>query len=81
MSQQTDQSPETSNETEKKPGLVEVTYSVLAALFGVQSAKNRERDFKRGKASDYIAVYVILVIAMVVGMIITVNVVLSSATQ
>lgn len=81
MNQQPDQSHDQSDEAGKKPGLLEVTYSVLAALFGVQSAKNRERDFKRGKASDYIAVYIILVIAMVVGMIITVNIVLSSATS
>lgn len=81
MSQQPDQSPEPSDDAEKKPGLLEVTHSILAALFGVQSAKNRERDFKRGKASDYIMVYVIMVIAMVIGMIITVNIVLSSATS
>ncbi|MDF1780468.1 MAG: DUF2970 domain-containing protein [Alcanivoracaceae bacterium] len=62
-----------------KPGMIQVAQSVLAAIFGVQSGKNRERDFKKGQASDYIAVYVILVIALVVGMIITVNTVISNA--
>ena len=62
-----------------KPGFLQVVHSVVAALFGVQSAENRERDFKKGKATDYIAVYVILVIALVVGMVITVNMVISSA--
>ncbi|MCH8542810.1 MAG: DUF2970 domain-containing protein [Alcanivorax sp.] len=62
-----------------KPNLLQVIMSVLAALFGVQSGRNRERDFKKGSAGDYILVYVILVVAMVVGMIVTVNLVLSSA--
>ena len=30
--------------------------SVGAAFFGVQSSKNRERDFKHGKASHFIAI-------------------------
>lgn len=30
--------------------------SVGASFFGVQSSKNRERDFKRGKASHFIAI-------------------------
>ncbi|MBZ2187972.1 DUF2970 domain-containing protein [Alcanivorax sp. JB21] len=62
-----------------KPNLLQVVMSVLAALFGVQSGRNRERDFKKGSPGDYILVYVILVVAMVVGMIVTVNLVLSSA--
>lgn len=62
-----------------KPNLFQVVMSVLAALFGVQSGRNRERDFKKGSPGDYILVYVILVVAMVIGMIVTVNLVLSSA--
>ena len=64
-----------------KPNLFQVIWSVIAALFGVQSGKNRERDFKQGKAGDYILVYVVLVVAMVVGMIITVNMVLDAASK
>ena len=30
--------------------------SVGAAFFGVQSSKNRERDFKHGKAAHFIAI-------------------------
>ncbi len=33
--------------------------SVAASFFGVQSSKNRERDFKHGKASHFIAVGVV----------------------
>ena len=73
--------PDSPEQQPAKPGMLQVLHSVLAAVFGVQSAENRERDFKRGKATDYIAVYVILVIALVVGMIVTVNVVISSAAH
>ena len=33
----------------------EMLQSVLAAAFGVQSGKNRARDFSRGKPSHFIA--------------------------
>lgn len=79
MSDNPEQRPADRQEPAKKPNLLQVTQSVLAALFGVQSAKNRERDFRQGKASDYIAVYVLLVIALVVAVIVAVNMVLSGA--
>lgn len=63
----------------EKPGFRKVVMSVLAAVFGVQSQKNRERDFKKGDPGDYIAVYVVLVIALVIGMIVAVNLVLKAA--
>ena len=64
---------------EERPGFLQVLQSVLAAMFGVQSHKNRERDFNKGRAGDYIAVFVIFVIGLVIGMIVLVNMVLSSA--
>ncbi len=68
-------------EEHKKPSLLQTIQSILAAIFGVQSAKNRERDFTKGDAGNYLGVYVILVIALVVGMIITVNMVLDAAAK
>ena len=65
----------------RKTSMLEVLQGVLAGLFGVQSARNRERDFKRGDARDYIAVYVILVVALVLGVVVAVNLVLSAAGQ
>ena len=32
----------------------QMAHSVLASFFGVQSSKNRERDFKNGKAKHFI---------------------------
>lgn len=69
------------NAEQGKPNLFQVIWSVIAALFGVQSGKNRERDFKKGKAGDYILVYVVLVVAMVLGMVVTVNMVLDAASK
>jgi uncharacterized membrane protein YidH (DUF202 family) len=71
------ETPNTSRET--KPGFKDVVMSVLAAVFGVQSEQNRQRDFRKGDPGDYIAVYVALVIALVIGMIVLVNMVLEAA--
>ncbi|TRX74953.1 DUF2970 domain-containing protein [Pseudomonas mangiferae] len=39
----------------KAPTFWQMLHSVLAAAFGVQSGKNRERDFTHGKPSHFIA--------------------------
>ena len=56
----------------KPPTLWQTIASVSASFFGVQSSKNRERDFKHGKAAHFIvvglvatAVFVLLVILAV----------------
>jgi hypothetical protein len=41
---------------EEKLKLGDVVKSVAAAFFGVQSNRNRERDFKHGKPIHYIAI-------------------------
>lgn len=53
-------------------GFWEVAQSVAAAAFGVQSAKNRERDFKNGKPSHFIAlglIFTFLFILVIVGVV------------
>ena len=56
----------------KRMSLLQVAQSVLAAFFGVQSNRNRERDFKQGSAKTFIiaglvgTVVFIAVVAMVV---------------
>jgi hypothetical protein len=40
--------------SDDKMTLLQVAQSVLAAAFGVQSSRNRERDFKRGSARTFI---------------------------
>lgn len=44
------------NDDNDKPlSFREMLQSILAAAFGVQSGKNRARDFSRGKPSHFIA--------------------------
>ena len=43
------------DDTDKPLSFREMLQSVLAAAFGVQSGKNRARDFSRGKPSHFIA--------------------------
>ena len=44
------------DDEQKEPSLLDVTRSVLWAFLGVQKSKNHERDFKHGKASQFIIV-------------------------
>ena len=48
-----------------KLSLVQVFGSVLASFFGVQKNANRERDFKRGRARDFIIVGVVLTVLFI----------------
>ncbi|MDX2349883.1 MAG: DUF2970 domain-containing protein [Porticoccus sp.] len=41
-------------EDENKPNFWQIVFSTLAAFFGIQSNKNRERDFKYGNIYVYI---------------------------
>jgi hypothetical protein len=71
--------PMTEQSPEKKPNLIQVIISVLASLLGVQSGKNRERDFTKGDPKHFIGVYIALVVIFVISMIVVVNMVLASA--
>ncbi len=53
---------------EQAPTLLQTAASVVSAAFGVQSEKNRERDFKHGKASSFIIggiVFTLLLILLI----------------
>ncbi|NUY55273.1 MULTISPECIES: DUF2970 domain-containing protein [Salinivibrio] len=50
----------------EKPRLKQVVTSVIAALFGVQSQRNRERDFGYDSPAIYIITGVIM-IGLVIG--------------
>lgn len=43
-------------------GFFQIVGSTIAAAFGVQSSKNRERDFTRGKASHFIVAGIIFTV-------------------
>ncbi len=50
---------------------LQVVSSVLAASLGVQSSKNRERDFKQGRAGVFIAAGIIFTL-LFIGTVLTV---------
>jgi len=63
-------------EDEKKPNFWQIVFSTLAAFFGVQSNKNRERDFKYGNIYVYIVSGLIFTIIFIFTVISVVKLVL-----
>lgn len=62
-----------------RPTFLQIVMSTLAAAVGVQSSKNRERDFTGGNIYVYIAAGLIFTTIFVVIMILVVRTVLRSA--
>ena len=50
---------------DQQPTFWQVIISVLAAFFGVQSDKNRERDFKHGKPIHFIIAGLLLTLLFI----------------
>jgi hypothetical protein len=63
---------------EENPSFIDTIKSVAAAFFGVQSNKNRERDFSQGKLSHFIIVGVIGVLIFIAVLIAIVTLVIPS---
>ncbi len=63
----------------RAPGLRQTIGSVLAAAFGVQSSKNRERDFKHGSAMHFIIGGVVFTALFVLTIVVVVKLVLHNA--
>ncbi len=59
--------------------LLQTIGSVLASFFGVQSGRNRQRDFQRGSAPKFIAVGLVLTALLVVTLWLVVKLVLNRA--
>ncbi len=62
-----------------KVTMLNVVQSTLAAAIGVQSEKNRQRDFKKGKPITYILSGIIFVVVFISVIVAIVQLVLSSA--
>lgn len=58
----------------------QVISSVFAAGLGVQSSRNRERDFKQGKAGVFIAAGLIFTLLFIATVVIIVQLVLKNAS-
>lgn len=57
------------SEPPRKPGLLQVLWGVLAALFGVQSEKNQQRDFSTTNPWVYILVGLVATMVFVAGLV------------
>lgn len=57
----------------------QVIASTAAAAIGVQSSRNRQRDFRQGRASHFIIAGVLFTVLFVVVMVVVVNLVLGAA--
>jgi len=61
------------------PGIFAVIGSVLAAMIGIQSEQNRERDFTKGDITNYIVVGIIVVAIFIFVLIKFVNSIVADA--
>ena len=52
-------------ETDRRLTLAQVFGSVLSSFFGVQKNATRERDFRHGRARDFIVVGIVLTLLFV----------------
>ncbi|MFT5656822.1 MAG: hypothetical protein ACI9KN_000091 [Gammaproteobacteria bacterium] len=57
----------------------QLLFSTLSAFIGVQSNANRERDFKHGKISHFIAIGLLFGVTFVLSIVAVVNIVMSVA--
>lgn len=79
MTEQKDTAEIEKLEKGKKTNLLQVVGSVLMAGLGVQSSKNKERDFKQGNFKAFIIVGLVFTILFVVTVATVVSTVLDSA--
>lgn len=64
---------------EKSLNPFQVISSVFAAGLGVQSSKNRERDFKQGRAGVFVAAGIVFTLGFIGIMVVIVQLVLKGA--
>jgi hypothetical protein len=70
-----------SEATPKKLNPLQVVGSVLAAGLGVQSSKNRERDFKQGRIGVFIVAGILFTLTFIAAVVLVVQVVIKGAGQ
>jgi len=62
--------------SDKAPSIKDTFKSVMSAFAGIQSDKNRKKDFSQGKISHFIIVGVISVVLFIAVLIVIVNLVI-----
>ncbi len=72
----TDEKSGQDDNTPGKPGFFSIVRSTLAAAIGVQSSKNRERDFTQGSPLAFIAAGIIFTVLFILTVVTVVHLVL-----
>lgn len=62
---------------QEKPGFFDIVSSVVSAAFGVQSSKNRVRDFSGGSATPYIVGGIIFTVLFILAIVAVVKLVVA----
>ena len=78
MLENKDQSEENQDQSQERRGASGLLQSTLAALFGIQSEKNRQADFKTGRFSDYVFAGIIATGLLLAGMAFLVSMILEN---
>jgi hypothetical protein len=76
-----DENSDNPQQDKKSLNPLQVVSSVMAAGLGVQSSKNRERDFKQGRIGVFIAAGIIFTLLFIGTVYTVVQLVLKSAGQ
>lgn len=71
--------PRAEHQENEKVSFLSMVQSVVAGIFGVQSDKNREKDFTKGDASQFITLGIAATVILMITMILVVRSVLESA--
>lgn len=80
MSDNSAESKTKDDQSLESPGFFQVMWSTLAAFFGVQNSKNRERDFNNGKALHFIFMGILMTVAFIATVMLAVKFALSAAS-
>lgn len=64
---------------EQKPGFGSVILSTLSAFIGIQSSKNRERDFAKGNFKAYVISGLIFTVLFITGIVTLVKFLIANA--
>ena len=67
------------NIEDNKPGIGAVIMSTLSAFIGIQSSKNRERDFAKGNFKAYVISGLIFTVLFISGIVMLVKTIISNA--
>ena len=85
VSDQTDEHPLTppsthqTNEKQKKLSFFQMFFSTMAAMVGIQTKANLERDFEQGSAGNFVVIGIILVAIFIFTLVKVVGIVLDNA--